>query len=1002
MALATLSDAPPGAGDPIGVRPGISPGARPGLAARMSSLASALGAVVADLDPGLLLGSDAASLYGDFCRLERLVTAGKTLLAPRIDESGCWERDGHRSAAGLLATLEGGSNGAARRTLEAGRALADLPGTEAALRQGSLSGPKLAEVTQAGTLDPESEGALLAGIGTQPLSVIKERGQRVRATAAGKDPVATVSRIHALRSFTWWSDAEGAFCYRGRDTPERGAALLARLVPVANRLRSDRRAAATEATPGRPTGSPDPRPEPDVALRADALFLLVTRRSAPPGAPVPPVPVVPAVSADPPTRGSPPTRSTLPTRSTVPIHFTRRPHFTRDAPTNGCADPEDVADVDDLGCAEDLITAVPPATVIVRVDLEALRRGRARPGELCALDGHGPVPVGVAHHLLDDAFLALVFTEAGDIRSSPTGADHQPAPAHRPGLPGPVLRGPGMPVAYGLEIDHVQPLESGGDTRLNNLALLCRHHHRLKTYDGWDLARTGPTDEDPRWCFTPQAPFGQEPDLGLDRPHRTHRSRYFGTEIAQRSDHSTMPTMSEPVAPDDHRRGRRLAGRPARRRGDPPRGPCRPGDHRGRRAPCALRPPPAVQAGAGRHLGRRAHPPPRAGQARHPRARVPPGSPGPALDTEARTFACDDGSELHYDGLIVATGAATRALPGTEGMADVCTSAHPRRLPGHPGRPGRRRAGARVVVIGAGFIGSEVAATCHGLGPGSPWSRRCPPRWPGCWATRWARPVPSSTGPTACDLRCRRRRRPGVRPGRARPGGRGPRRRDRASRPTWWWWASAWSPPSSWLDGSGLTLDNGVVCTRVPVRRRPGGGRRGRGPVDPSHARASRSGWSTGPTPPRVGRPPPATCWPDRPAAAPYDPVPFFWSDQYETKIQMIGLPGRRRRSGRGRGIGGGGEAGGPLPPRRPAAGGPGLQPPRQLMAYRPLLAAGASFDEALAVLILAALLEPPAPVHGRSAATSGARRSPWHRKRNRRVKARAAPIWPAEGSTPP
>ena len=27
-------------------------------------------------------------------------------------------------------------------------------------------------------------------------------------------------------------------------------------------------------------------------------------------------------------------------------------------------------------------------------------------------------------------------------------------------------------------------------------------------------------------------------------------------------------------------------------------------------------------------------------------------------------------------------------------------------------------------------------------------------------------------------------------------------------------------------------------------------------------------------------------------AAEPYDPVPFFWSDQYKTKIQVIGLPG--------------------------------------------------------------------------------------------------------------
>ena len=45
----------------------------------------------------------------------------------------------------------------------------------------------------------------------------------------------------------------------------------------------------------------------------------------------------------------------------------------------------------------------------------------------------------------------------------------------------------------------------------------------MKTYEGWTLQRTGPTDEDPRWRFTPLAPFGQEPDLGLDRPGTADR-----------------------------------------------------------------------------------------------------------------------------------------------------------------------------------------------------------------------------------------------------------------------------------------------------------------------------------------------------------------------------------------------------------------------------------------------------------------------------------------------
>jgi hypothetical protein len=39
----------------------------------------------------------------------------------------------------------------------------------------------------------------------------------------------------------------------------------------------------------------------------------------------------------------------------------------------------------------------------------------------------------------------------------------------------------------------------------------------MKTYDGWVLARHGPTDEDPGWAFTPpQPPFGSEPGLGAD------------------------------------------------------------------------------------------------------------------------------------------------------------------------------------------------------------------------------------------------------------------------------------------------------------------------------------------------------------------------------------------------------------------------------------------------------------------------------------------------------
>ena len=547
MALATFSDALPTVPVTSVVGPvvtPVTPVVGPGLSARMSSLDAALTALVADLDPGLLVGADAASLYAGFCRLERLVGGAKALLAPRIAESGHWAEEGFRSPAGLLASLEGGSAGAARRTIEAGRLLGALPGTEEALRKGQLSGPKLVEITRAASLDPASEGGLLAGSASEPLHVVKERCRKVRTQAAGADPVATEARIHAERSFASWTDHDGAFCYSGRDTAERGAKLLARLVPVANRLRHDRRAAAAEGggtpraggrsgpsrstTPSPPLSPPpSPPPESEGALRADALFVLLGAgrpgRSSPTASGSPSAP-----TAAPSSPGSGPARSgtTTTTSDGTTSDGTTSDGTTPDGttPATTADDPGLLADPADLGSADDLVTSPPPATVIVRVDLDALRRGHALPGELCEIEGQGTVPVPVVQSLIDDAFLAWVFTQAGDIR----------AVAHRGRTINALLRTalvfrdkhcvvPGCGVGYSLEIDHVHPLEHGGRTELDNLALLCRHHHRLKTYEGWTLLRTGPTDEDPRWTFTPQPAFGQEPDLGLDRPDNRDR-----------------------------------------------------------------------------------------------------------------------------------------------------------------------------------------------------------------------------------------------------------------------------------------------------------------------------------------------------------------------------------------------------------------------------------------------------------------------------------------------
>ncbi|MFG1664870.1 NAD(P)/FAD-dependent oxidoreductase [Streptomyces sp. Y7] len=79
-----------------------------------------------------------------------------------------------------------------------------------------------------------------------------------------------------------------------------------------------------------------------------------------------------------------------------------------------------------------------------------------------------------------------------------------------------------------------------------------------------------------------------------------------------------------------------------------------------------------------------------------------------------RTVALDDGSEIPYDGLVVATGMRPRRLrcPGPlTGRHTVRTIDDARGL-----REELTRPGARVVVVGAGFIGCEVAATATALG----------------------------------------------------------------------------------------------------------------------------------------------------------------------------------------------------------------------------------------------------------------------------------------------
>ncbi len=453
------------------------------LGPQVRKAADLLGTVLAQLDPGRLTGADATLLYGLLAGVERLAMAGKTLLAPRIDESGVWRDSGHRNTAVMLAELEGVPTGQARNTLEVGQRLHRLPGTEEALRNGSLSGPKVTELSGAAVLDPTGEAGLLHGAAEEGLQQLKERCRRSRATSARNDPVDAVRRIHAARQFSSWTDAEGAFCFQGRDTADRGARILQQLEFTTSRLRL----AEDRSTP---TDDPQAPRTTDGNRRADAFFLLMTG-SGTTGDLVERL-MVPVDDDDP---GPPDEQLTQ----------LFEPGRTRGAVT-------DVTIGQGGGCQ--VIERPPNCSVMVRVDLDALLRGHTLPGEVCEIDNQGPIPVAMARDMADDSFLRFVFHQAGDIRSvshfGRTINRHlRTALAHRDRC----CVVPGCGVAYGLEIDHIRPFAEGGPTELANLALLCHHHHYLKTYEGWTLEESGRSvDGSPSWTFMPMPAFGQEPE----------------------------------------------------------------------------------------------------------------------------------------------------------------------------------------------------------------------------------------------------------------------------------------------------------------------------------------------------------------------------------------------------------------------------------------------------------------------------------------------------------
>ncbi|HEX6577532.1 MAG TPA: HNH endonuclease signature motif containing protein [Jiangellaceae bacterium] len=459
-----------------------------------------LAALVDRLDPDAVSGTAARDLWGLLDASERLCAAGKTLLARRIAQTHRPETVGVKSAAEDLARRAGTTVGAARDAVETSARLPELPLVEAALRRGDLSPAQAAAVSAAAAAaaDPATEARLVELAASASLPELREEAARV-AAAADPDPEATNRRLHRRRALRRFTGTDGAWTLIAKGTPQAGAAINTALDQIIDQIFAAARR--------------DGRREAYEAYAFDALLTLVKTAHGTPA---------------PPTGGADNPVSLSAERAAIK----RGPAAEPPPVPAGSSRPN------------------PRFLALLRIDIEALRRGAVAGQELCEIKGVGPVPVPVAAGLLGQAVLKLVITRGVDVLNV-THLGRGPTAAQKIAL---AWASPGCTVAgcwrTRVEHDHRQPWKDTRHTRLDELDPLCEFHHDLKTRHGWALV----------------AGTGKRPMVPPDDPrhprHHTQEDRSAGPD--RTASHDPAPGIDTTHAPD-HRRGRRRTAAPEQR-----------------------------------------------------------------------------------------------------------------------------------------------------------------------------------------------------------------------------------------------------------------------------------------------------------------------------------------------------------------------------------------------------------------------------------------------------
>ncbi|MBF9071574.1 NAD(P)/FAD-dependent oxidoreductase [Streptacidiphilus fuscans] len=253
-----------------------------------------------------------------------------------------------------------------------------------------------------------------------------------------------------------------------------------------------------------------------------------------------------------------------------------------------------------------------------------------------------------------------------------------------------------------------------------------------------------------------------------------------------------------------------------------------------------------------------------------------------SLDPRLGTVTLADGSAVRYDALVIATGVRPRPFPGGENTAGVHVL---RTVEDALTLRDRLQPGRRLVVVGGGFVGTEVAAAARQRGVDVALVEPEP--------VPLARSIGEDAGRFLAELHLSNgvRIHTGVRAVALDTSGgavTGVRLDDGRQLPADdVLVATGTLPNTDWLRGSGLDVSDGVVCDAYS-RCAPGvhavgdvarwyNGLFGCAMRVEHRATASEQGISVAHN----------ILYPASPR--PFTPVPYFWTDQYHLKIQSYG-----------------------------------------------------------------------------------------------------------------